>query len=166
MAAENKQKTDNDRLSGTISIDDRGVIFSSRGQEIFLITISSIEIIGEMTSQAGPVANDWYLIFVDKNKVAYYVPAYANNMSDFLKSLGSILNCQLVMKLFASTDFNSNIIFPLSLEGHQLLDFKQKKPKNFLEKIGTFLGLGASIEPHITEEVKKIKFNNIFIPYT
>ena len=58
-----KQKEDNDKWSGTIELDDKFVIFKSKGKEISKFLMSDIKIIGEMTTQDGPCANDWDIIF-------------------------------------------------------------------------------------------------------
>lgn len=155
-----KQKEDNDKWSGTIELNKDDIVFKSQGKELIRLSLANIKVIGEMTTAADPMANDWYLIFVDKNNEPYYIPAYANEMESFQKQLGEKLNSIIVCRLFSSIDFDSNIIYPNEFAGQKLFDFKEEPPKNLWEKIGKFLGLGRPIIPELTEEVKKYK-NNI-----
>ncbi len=150
-----KQKEDNDKWSGTIELEKDDIVFTSTGREIIRLSLLDIKVIGEMTTTADPVANDWYLVFVDKDNEQHFIPAYANNMKSFQEQLGVKLDTEIVGTLFASVDFDSNIIYPKELAGQKLLDFKDAEPKNIWEKIGKFLGLGKPITSDLTEEIKK-----------
>ena len=149
-----KQKNDNDERSGTIELDDKFIIFKSQGAEIYKFLLGDIKIIGEMTTQADAFANDWNIIFIGKDGTQYYVPAYANNMDDFLKELGTKLNTTIIGSLSWSVDFNSNVIFPENLAGQKLLDFTDDEPKNIWEKFLKFMGFGKPITSDLTNEIK------------
>jgi hypothetical protein len=118
-----EQKIQNDKYSGTISLIENEIVFSSQETELVRFNISEIRIIAEMTSDADPIKNDWHLVFVN-NTTEYYIPAYANNMQDFLKELSGKLQFQIIMTLFASIELNSNILYPNELVGHKLLEQK------------------------------------------
>ena len=86
-----KERQDNDRWSGSVLLEDDSIIFKSKDVELKRFLLSNIKVIGEMTSQADPLTNDWMFVFVDINNNQYHIPAYANNMDEFLKLVGQRL---------------------------------------------------------------------------
>ena len=143
-----------DENFGTIELDDKFVVFKSEGKEISRFLASDIKIIGERTTKAETYASDWDLIFIVKDNQQIYIPAYANNMDNFLKELGTKLNATIVCTLSSSVDLNSNVIFPKNLAGHKFFDFPNGEPKNIWEKILRFISAGKPIIPKLTNEVK------------
>jgi hypothetical protein len=55
-----EQKIQNDKYSGTISLIENEIVFSSQETELVRFNISEIRIIAEMTSDADPIKNDYY----------------------------------------------------------------------------------------------------------
>lgn len=157
MELTDKQKENNDRWSGTISLDNEHIVFKSEGKELIKLLLTNVKVIGEMTTVADPMANDWYFIFVDKNNQEHYVPAYANNMETFQKQISERLGIEIYGRLFSSIDFDSNILYPNELLGKKLFDIIETNPKNSWEKILKFLGLGNPKSVELTEEVKNYK---------
>jgi hypothetical protein len=151
------EKEDNDKWSGTIVLEKDDIVFKWQNIDQKRFSLNDIKVIGEMTSQADPIAIDWYIVFVDKNNEQYYVPAYANEMQNFLKQLGNRLEIEFIGTLYSSIDFASNVIYPKELAGKKFLEFKDDEPKNFWEKIGKFLGFGKPIVAELTKEIKEYK---------
>lgn len=157
MKLTDTQKEDNDKWSGTVELDKEDIIFKSQGKELTRLSLTNVKVIGEMTTTAEPMTNDWYLVFVDKNNEAHYIPTYANNMESLQKQLGNRLDAEIVGSLFSSIDFDSKIIYPKELAGQKLFEFKEATPINFWEKISKFLGMGKTITAELTEVVKEYK---------
>lgn len=158
MEMTDKQKEGNDKWSGTVKLEIDEIVFTHKGKELLRFPLSEIKVIGEMTTIADPMANDWYFVFVTKDNKEYFMPAYANNMESFQKQLGDKLETYIIGTLFASVVINSNIIYPKVLAGQKLFEFNNVEPKNVWEKIERLLGFGKRITSELTEEVKK--YNN------
>jgi hypothetical protein len=153
----NRQAENNDRWSGTITFDNDEIVFRSQNVELKRLSLTEIKVIGEMTTQADAMSNDWYFVFVDKGNDQHYIPTYANGMQEFLKQLGDKLGMDIVGTLFSSTNFDSNILYPKELAMQKLLDFTDATPKNIWEKLGKIFGFGKPIEAHLTKTVKEHK---------
>ncbi len=50
MELTDKQKENNDRWSGTISLDKEHIVFKSKGKELIKLLLTNVKVIGEMTT--------------------------------------------------------------------------------------------------------------------
>src|SRR5438093_188125 len=82
-------------------------------------------VLGELTTDHRPYLDAWCMAFVTSSAGGRYGAAvYAEEADDFRKQLAAALGADsLYGELFASTQFDSRIIWPQSLRGQQLFRF-------------------------------------------
>lgn len=96
------------------------------------------------------------MIVVKKDNEVIYLPAYAVGLQETLKQLSEILNHEIVPKLFASIKFDSNVIYPKSIDGKKLFQFQGLNPKGIWEKVKVNLGF-SPITPILRNEIIELK---------
>lgn len=128
--------------AGKVSFEGNDIIYTWGKNERLEIGLDDLSVVGEVTTDADPFAIDWYLIFVNKNEEVIFLPAYARGLKDMLEQLSLSLNIEIIPKLCASTNFNSNILYPVKMKGQPLFDFVGLEPATFWQKIKLRLGLG------------------------
>jgi hypothetical protein len=151
-----KELEEREKWAGKLEIENQDLVFKHGGDQQVKIEISDIKIIGEFTTDADPIATDWYLIIVKKNNEVIYLPAYAVGLQETLKQLSDIFNHEIVPKLFASVKFDSNVIYPKSIDGKKLFQFEGLNPKGIWEKIKVNLGF-SPITPILRNEIIELK---------
>lgn len=137
--AENELK-EREKWAGRLEILNEELIFNYGEDQKIKIKISDLKVIGEFTTEADPIATDWFLVIVKKNNEVLYLPAYAVGLQDTLTQLSKTLNHEIVPKLFASVKFDSNVIYPKSIDGEKLFHLKGLNPKGIWEKIKVNMG--------------------------
>jgi len=151
-----KELKQQEQWAGKLEIDDQDVVFKYGEDQQIKIAISNIKVIGELTTDANPIATDWYLVIVKKNNEVIYLPVYAVGLHDILMQLSKILNHEIVPKLFASVIFDSNIIYPKSFDGKKLFHLEGLNPNGIWEKIKLKLGF-SPITPILRNEIIELK---------
>jgi len=101
----------------------------------FTLRLGEIHIIGECTNQNGPFVDDYFLCFVTDLSGWYEASFYAAGRDKFLSSLGERLGVHLELTLVASTDFASRILWPTTLTGQPLFDYRPEKPTGFWSRL-------------------------------
>lgn len=103
----------------------------------------------------GPYVDDYFLVFVTGNEAPWQeASCYAEGKDKFLSDLGSKLNFKFDTKLYASTDFASRIIWPLTLSGASLFNFVDEKPSGVIARLRSLVGLKVKYS-HLTDDVNK-----------
>ena len=150
------EKKEMEKWAGKLEIENEEVIFSFGEEQIVKIRISDIKAIGEFTTAADPIAIDWYLIIVNKDHDVIYIPVFAVGLQDVLEELSQNLNHEIVHKLFASIKFDSNVIYPKSVDGEKLFHLKGLNPDDIWGKLKLKIGFG-SVTPILREEIVGLK---------
>lgn len=119
------------------------------------LPIEKLKVFGELTTNEGPIAGDYYLVFVTNENEWKVASAYVANQREFIEELGKRLNSGITLNLFSSTNWTSNVLWPEQIGGRQLMEFKKLPPKNFVERIKEKLGLGSPVTLILTDEVKQ-----------
>lgn len=125
---------DND--SGRIWFDVDRVHYASQTYASWSVLAADIRVVGEMTNQDGPFADDYFLCFVtgtDGNWCA--ASFYADGRDACLEQLGTQLGAPLELRLSSSTDFASRILWPPSLAGMPLFAFRDQVPHGFWQRL-------------------------------
>jgi hypothetical protein len=157
-----QQQKQKDNTSGKIRIDNNVFYWDYKDENILQVDIGEILIIGEYTNSDGPWFEDWFLTFVTKDGQWQSVPMYADKINDLLDLLCNTFDPGLRQNfLTGSTDWDSAILYPVSLKGKQLFELTPtetfKEPKTFFDKLLSSIGLGGfDTTKHVslTEEAK------------
>jgi len=154
--------TDNKNLSGKTFIKNEKIIWSYNGKTIVDIPINEIKIIGEYTTADGPFADDWFLVIYDHKSECFQISMYAENMQEMMRELGEIMQFELVGTLFASIDWESNILYPTKLHGQTLWNIVKMQPKSFFEKLMSFIRIykkGIELTEFAQEAINNSLYN-------
>lgn len=111
--------------SGVIELIDGVVKHQLKNYGMWKLPVSEIKVIGEYTNQNGPFADDYFFVFVTAT-TWHEASFYAHGCDTFLKKLGTALNQEIDCTLFASADFNSNILWPPSISGEEMFEFRRE----------------------------------------
>ena len=151
-----KELKEREKWAGKLEIENQKLVFKYGENQQIKIKISDIKVIGEFTTDADPIATDWYLIIVRRDNEIIYLPAYAVGLQETLQHLSEIYNHEIVPKLFASIKFDSNVIYPKSIDGKKLFDLKGLNPKGIWERIKVNMGL-SPITPILRKEIIELE---------
>src|SRR6476620_4448804 len=97
---------------GTLELVDGMIRYRLDGCTNWQLPVSAIRVIGEATNDHGPFLDDYFFCFATDANTWYEACFYAEGRDDFLKGLTKSLECELLLKLVASTDFDSNVMWP------------------------------------------------------
>jgi hypothetical protein len=139
-----------------LTIQDDKVVYELDSQNSWTLDIEKIKFIGEYTTTAGSLADDWFFVFADTIDMWWQAPTTAVDHKQFWKQLGQKLNCEIAPGLFASTNWATNVIYPKSLDGQELfvLVKVEAKPKTFWQKLFGADGNHERLE--LTDNVKQL----------
>jgi hypothetical protein len=122
--------------SGLIRLDGAVVRFDSRKHGSFAISLDEVAVIGEYTTDSGPFVDDWFVVFVHRDGVEWFEASmYAEELAEFLRDLAIALETGMETGLAASTDFASRVIWPPSIAGRPLFDFRTVTASSFLRRL-------------------------------
>lgn len=111
--------------SGRIWLGDGKVHYESQHYGSWNFPVADLQVMGEFTTDHGPYIDDWFIAFVTASASGWYeASVYAEGADEFRKQLAAMLGAEsLYGELFASTKFDSRVIWPTSLSGKQLFRF-------------------------------------------
>jgi hypothetical protein len=126
--------------SGRLVLDRDVVRYDSRTYESWELAVADIRVIGEMTNQCGPFADDYFVCFVtDASGCWKEASFYAEGLDACLTQLGAQLGSDLQLQLCASTDFTSRVVWPPQLVGDPMFEFREKVPHGLWQKLKRLL---------------------------
>lgn len=129
-------------ISGRTFIKDNEIIWETdKWGTLGQIPIKDIKAIGEYTTSAGPLQDDWFFVFILSDKDIRQVSAYASGLEEMLIQVGQILNTDLVGNLASSADWNTRILWPNQFRGQEIFKLIERTPTNMWEKVKLKLGL-------------------------
>ena len=138
--------------AGKLDVDKMYLRFFYNNSENLKIKLSDIKAIGEFTTAAELITIDWYLIIVKMNNELIYLPAYSVGFNEAIINLSEELGVEIEPKLFSSTNYDSNVLYPESLRNKKLFDFEGINPTNFIDRIKLKFGFKA-IVPSLRKEI-------------
>jgi hypothetical protein len=110
--------------SGVLRLEAGVIRYTSPNYGSFSVPLHEIAVIGEYTTDSGPMIDDWFDVFVHKNGVDWFEASmYAEGSADFHEQLSAALGCGVELGLAASTDFDSRVIWPPTIAGRPLFEF-------------------------------------------
>jgi hypothetical protein len=144
-----------EKISGRTYIKDETIIWDSDEGLVSQIPIKDIKVIGEYTTSAGPMYDDWYFVFIANSDNIIQVSGYATGIQAMLGQLGQRLNSELSGQLANSANWKTNVLWPTSLRGQELFSLTNRKPSGIWEKIKFKIGLADNKNVELTDNLKK-----------
>lgn len=115
-----------------LSLEDGTVRLHSSGQLVWEVPVAEVRVIGEYTNESGPWGDDWFVVFVGNEGNWFEASTDATNVESVLWRLSVGLHAPITLGLANSTSFRSQILWPPSLRGEQLLLFLPMRLRNRL----------------------------------
>ena len=94
------------------------------------------------TTNAGPWAEDYFLIFVEADHDKLYVARaslYSNGIEEVLRGLGQRWNANIELQLLNSTEWKSRVLWPPELVGTEYFEFKEIEPQTITNRLRKFV---------------------------
>ena len=130
------------------------VLATWNGSPLWKLPIAALVLIGEYTTNEGPCKDDYFIEFVSvEDGKAFFstVSFYAEGRDQAFAALEKTLNRPLTLELYASTDWNSRVVWPPSLSGRPFL--RPAKPTSNFKAFIHRLGLRGS-DQVVSDEVR------------
>jgi hypothetical protein len=122
--------------SGRLWLDGEELCYESKTHDSWRIRIADIRVLGEMTNQNGPFADDYFLCFVtDASGHWHEASFYADGFDTCLAALGERWEHDLGVGLCHSTDFASRILWPAHLGDQPMFEFTQEAPRGVWQQM-------------------------------
>ena len=142
--------------SGTLELVDGMIRYRLDGSTHWQLPISAIRVIGEATNDHGPFLDDYFFCFATDANTWYEASFYAEGRDDFLKGLTKCLESELLLKLLASTDFDSNVVWPPHLAGIKMFSYRPVQPKMWIGRLfGSWSNTQCFSDEVVAELLKK-----------
>jgi len=111
--------------SGRIWLADGLIHYESQDYGSWSLPVADLRVLGEHTTDNGPMIDDWFLVFVTGSAAGWQeASVYAEGADEFRKQLAGVLGADsLDGELSASTDFASRILWPQTLRGQPLFHY-------------------------------------------
>jgi hypothetical protein len=109
----------------------------ANGRLLWHIKSENIVLVAEYTTNEGPFGDDWFLVFgIEHGPLFFTCTVY----SDGAEALFDLLRTQFAItpKLTNSTEWKSVVLWPKSIEGAALIEFSQREPQNWRERLRTW----------------------------
>ena len=123
---------------------------------LWTVPVRDIVLVAEYTTNEGPVADDYYLVFVSAtNGALHFATAdfYAAGCPEAVNLLAKQWGNQIEFGLIHSTDWASRVMWPPELAGHEYFEFRETRPKTLRERLRK-IALGPAIEYSPCETVR------------
>lgn len=133
-------------------VENSIIILSNKGKIEY--SIQDVAVIGEYTTEEGPVNDDWFLVFVRKNGEMFQLPIYdiIANTNTFFEDLSKYYKVEIKPKLANSTAMRSNLLWPPKMIEMNFLRFVPNPGETIGEKVVSFLK-GPLYNIELSEEV-------------
>jgi hypothetical protein len=123
---------------------------------VWTVPVRDIVLVAEYTTNQGPTADDYYLVFVwAANGVLRFATAdfYAAGCFETVNLLAKQWGTNLEFGLIHSTDWASRVMWPPELAGQEYFEFREARPKTLGERLRK-IALGPAIEYSPCETVR------------
>lgn len=121
--------------SGHISLVDGVIYYRSSDYGTWSLPLRDIVLVGEYTNDHGPYLDDWFMVFMKKEREWGEASVYADGRDEFRMALSKALGAEIQPALTSHTDFWSRIIWPPELKDQSLFDFRKARGSRVLRKL-------------------------------
>jgi hypothetical protein len=150
VTTDNKQED----ISGRTYIKDDKIIWESGEELLTQIPIADIKLIGEYTTNTGPIHDDWFFVFLLGKEDIRQISAYAIGTKEVLKQFGQKINADICGQLAAKTDWKTNALWPAGFRGQEIFKMTKKQPTSAWGKLKLKIGL-TETEIQLTDSIEK-----------
>jgi hypothetical protein len=147
---------DESEPSGKVSIDAGRLIWENQGKHIGEVVVSDICLIGEYTTEEGPVIDDWFIVFYMSKDDCKQISLYAKGREDMLKYLSECLGVEVAPRLMGSAGWNTTLLWPSEVMGQPMWNIENLEPETLGEKLKVFFGLGHPARTNLTDEALSV----------
>lgn len=126
------------------------------GKLLWTLTIDSIVLIAEYTTNEGPHVDDYFLVFVtaEESKLFFSTCSfYVGGRDEALSVLQERLGSPIQLGLQGSTEWRSQVVWPARMAGSEYFTFAAIPPKTLFERVKKRL-LGPTQEYAISKPVR------------
>jgi hypothetical protein len=119
------------------------------------ISFRDIFLIAEYTTNEGPKADDYFLVFVTREQGEFYyssVTMYAAGVDESLTELESWLNCSFDLRLQSSATWNSRVLWPPEFAGSAYFCYEEVVPQGFWDRLRSRMK-GNRIECRVADPI-------------
>lgn len=121
--------------SGHLQLDGDVIRYRSSAYGDWDLPLSEVRVIGEVTNQSGPFADDYFFCFATGPRIWLEASFYADNGNEFLQTLGAKLGSPLKIGLSNSAGFASRVLWPAHLAGEPMFRFDDIPTTGLLGKM-------------------------------
>ena len=118
------------------------------------VAVSDIRVVGEFTTSAGPLVDDYFVVFVTsdgRDRVASY---YAADWKTAWPNLEHEIRHDLDLWLTTSTSWNSRVLWPPELKDRPLYVLRRPEPRTPIQRFLRWLFL-LERKAQLTEDVRR-----------
>jgi hypothetical protein len=119
---------------GSVSIECGKLRFASGDYGNWEVSLDDVALLGEYTTQDGPMIEDHYFVVVSKCGEEFELPVTASGADEMQQTICRMLDVETVPRLTLNADFASRIMAPRSLQEQPLFVFEVQR-KSFLQKL-------------------------------
>lgn len=120
--------------AGSVLIESGTLCFTSNDYGHWKVSLDDVALLGEYTTQGGPMLEDHFFVLVSKRGEEFEIPVAASGADELRQAICRTLNSETEPKLTFNTDFSSRIMAPLSLQDQPLYIFETEK-KSLLHRL-------------------------------
>ena len=127
------------------------------GQPSWALPIESIVLISEYTTDEGPYADDYFLVFVTAEDSKFYFSTcsvYSDGRDETLSVLQERLGSPIQLALVDSTEWRSRVVWPAKMAGSEYFTFTPIPAETLTEKLKKKL-MGPTYEYKISKAVQE-----------
>jgi len=154
-------------MKPSLEISDSRLIYrDGEISEIWAVGVKDIVLIAEYTTDEGPQADDYYLVFasVEAGKAWFSTCSFYSDGTDAVfRTLRAQFGMPLEFGLLRSTHWDSRVIWPVHLAGSDYFQFTAVDPVGIWEMIRKAL-LGPQFEYKPTEAVWSLIHSEVGAP--
>ena len=125
-------------MDGKISVTEEFISVSYSAGASWELPTSEVALVGEYTTETGPLADDHFVCIVDWNGICYDI-GDEEGARELLGGLSRVLEVVLEPRLLLETEFKSCILHPPNACGKPLFR-SPTPPRGLLERIRAFFG--------------------------
>jgi len=130
---------------------------------LWSLALSDVVALGEYTTDHGPYADDYFLVFVtvaNGNVLLHESSFYAHGRDDALTAIGNLLGAKIDLGLCNSAQWKSRVLFPTGLIGEAFYTFAILPASTVRDKLKKLLFINTlrlKISPAVWNHIESEK---------
>jgi hypothetical protein len=152
-----RRKTSNNPDSGMLGIQNGVLYYRSPQSGSWNLPLKELAIIGEYTTDVGPVLDDWFLVFVHHSGSRWFECSMrATDTEAVVAALGDMLDIELKPGLANVTEYKSRILWPPPMKDAAIFTFSRKRGTFLLQKLWEWFAprVDRTLSPDVIDFLK------------